>query len=171
MSPVDGDSVHYGEQRTAPGETTTYGTAKSGRDPLLESDPRYMAHFTHPIYEADADESAPFGSDEGADFLEELRRGIKTITPGMTLADLMEERDVEEPFALAADNDVDGLIELYCRGFALLRFTGHLSADDRAVLRRALEGLTVLDGMETITDVVIPDLDSYPATDEDTAPS
>lgn len=130
--------------------------------------PRYVAHFTDPLYDDVSDDAAPFGSDQGADMLRDAELAGWTLPPDSTIASLLPWGTVEECFAEAARGDIDGLLLIYAAGFLLLRFEGRISDADREVLLRALEGivddLTGLgygDNIAPITHRVIPDVTSF----------
>lgn len=116
-----------------------------------DAHPAFAAHFTDPIYDAEADEFAPFGTDEGWDMLHEWGDRRAELRPGTTVADLIEgsglsefvtQLDVEEgPGIPEPGGQVDAAVITISAGFTLLRLTGQI---DDAGRQRTLKALDIL---------------------------
>ncbi|MCR6031585.1 hypothetical protein GGQ22_09010 [Nocardioides sp. zg-579] len=104
--------------------------------------PAFAAHFTDPLYDDVALESAPFGSDEGSDVLWEWGERRDELAPGSTIAEVMEmdEGDVAETVARMAGIDhLDQAAIVRGAAFTLLRLVGHLGEEDRQTVLRVLD--------------------------------
>ena len=105
----------------------------------------FARHFTAPIYEEQADEFAPFGSDEGWDTLQVATENRTELHNGSTVADVLEIVDApageewgESPDAEEWYSDATFVA---AAAFTLLRLTGQIDEVGRA---RALEALDIL---------------------------
>jgi uncharacterized protein YfeS len=104
--------------------------------------PAFSAHFTDAIYDAPGLESAPFGSDEGADILWEWGRRRDELGPDSTIAGLMgiDEAGLDAQVeAMAGINHLDQAAIVRGAAFTLLRLTGHLNDRDRELALRTIE--------------------------------
>lgn len=124
-------------------------------------DPRYLSHFTDPLYGSRVLDAAPFGSDQGADMLHDVESAGDVLPAGATIESLLPWGDVDGHFDVAATGDVDGLLLIYAAGFLLLRYTGHIDDSDYDILRRALMRIASVIGLDDVTGIVIPDLDTF----------
>lgn len=129
----------------------------------VPSHPKYVAHFTDPLYDSRTLDSAPFGSDQGADMLHEVEMSGGALPPDASIETVLPWGDVDGYFAAAEKGDVDGLSFIYAAGFLLLRFNAHIEEDDYRILRSALVGLANEMDLEAIRTTVLPDLDAFVA--------
>lgn len=125
--------------------------------------PRYVAHFVDPLYDSNILDSAPFGSDQGADMLHDVEMAGGVLPPDASIQTVLPWGDVDGYFADAQKGDVDGLSFIYAAGFLLLRFNGHIGEADYRILRSALVGLANELNLEDIRTTVVPDLDAFVA--------
>lgn len=109
---------------------------------IVAPHPKFSAEFTHPLYSSEADEFAPFGSDEGADLLDTWSRRRADLSPGATLRTILVD-GADEPDQLWAEfrqadppADLDAI--LIAAGFVLLRLTGEIDDDGRSMVLQAL---------------------------------
>jgi hypothetical protein len=103
--------------------------------------PSFAAHFRDPIYDDPADDFAPFGNDEGADLLADWADRAEKLGSGSTLRQIAPEWFEDAPL-LPADlneDDVDLNDIVIGAGFTLLRLTGQIGEQDRALVLRALD--------------------------------
>lgn len=111
---------------------------------LPDAVPAFRAHFTDPIYDDPADEMAPFGSDEGSDVLAiwSPARGAE-LGPDSTIATVLEmspETLQSDVAAMMTDGEgEDEAAMIRGAAFTLLRLTGRISEDDRALALEALD--------------------------------
>lgn len=124
-----------------------------GEWPLPTAHPAFQRHFTDPVYDDPAGEFAPFGTDEGADLMDEWADRRDEIAD-FTVADLLGEsgfegalddldlpdggEDVPEP-----GGPIDAATIVVGAAFTLLRLTGRI---DPAGREAALRALGVLEG-------------------------
>jgi uncharacterized protein YfeS len=96
--------------------------------------PAFIAHFSDPIYDDQALETAPFGSDEGSDILWEWGQRRSELSLDSSIADVMET-DAAGLAALVAEmsgiDHVDQAAIVRGAAFTLLRLVGHISERDR----------------------------------------
>lgn len=126
--------------------------AGEGGGALPAAHPDFAAYFTDPRYEDQADELAPFGSDEGWDLLADWgdRRG--ELGDDSTLRDVLADSEME--FALdeldapaetspvrEPGGRVDASVITVGAGFTLLRLTGQIDAEGRELTLTALDNL------------------------------
>lgn len=126
-------------------ETPTVPATPSGGDdneaPYPEPHPRFAAHFTDSIYSDWSDDLTPFGGDEASDVVAELYDEVDELDDDLTLRQLAEGAFGDEwPDIL---DDPDALHEfgdpvLIGLGFALIRITGTIDPDSRALLSAAI---------------------------------
>ena len=112
---------------------------------LPEAHENFTRHFTAPIYEDEAGESAPFGSDEGWDTLHIAAEKRNELANDATVADVLEIVDApatgewgESPTAEEWNEDATFVA---AAAFTLLRLTGQIDETGRV---RALEALGIL---------------------------
>ncbi len=125
--------------------------------------PKYVAHFIDPLYDSRTMDSAPFGSDQGADMLHDVEMSGGVLRPDASIETVLPWGDVDGYFADAEKGDVDGLSFIYAAGFLLLRFNAHIDEADYRILRSALVGLANEMDLEDIRTTVLPDLDAFMA--------
>lgn len=123
----------------------------TGDDSLPEAAPAFAAHFTHPVYEDQASEIAPFGTDEGWDMLHEWAERRDELTAATTVRDLLvdsgfegieEELDVPEQSSIPQPGgQTDAAVVTIGAGFTLLRLTGRIDREGRALTLKALDVL------------------------------
>ena len=104
--------------------------------------PAFVTHFTDPIYDDSGSETAPFGSDEGADILWEWGQRRNELGPDSTIADLMKTDDAQLDSLVRQMSGIDDLDQAaIIRGatFTLLRLVGRLSHKDREIALRSIE--------------------------------
>ncbi|WP_166390039.1 hypothetical protein [Nocardioides ochotonae] len=109
---------------------------------LPTSHPAFAAHFTDAIYEDNSLETAPFGSDEGADLLQEWGERREELTRASRLTDVLgfDAGDLEELLGrLDGINQLDEVGSVRSAGFVLLRLVGHLDTPDREIVLRCLD--------------------------------
>jgi uncharacterized protein YfeS len=109
---------------------------------IVAPHPKFSAEFTHPLYSSEADEFAPFGSDEGADLLDTWSGRRADLNAGATLRTILVD-GTDEPEQLWAESaqadppaELDAIV--IAGGFVLLRLTGGIDDDDRALVLQAL---------------------------------
>lgn len=125
--------------------------------------PRYVAHFTDPLYDSNFLDSAPFGSDQGADMLHAVEMSGGVLPPDPSIETVLPWGTVEGYFADAQNGDIDGLLFIYAAGFLLLRCNAHLEEVDYRTLQSALVGLADDLNLEEIRTTVLRDLDAFMA--------
>lgn len=123
--------------------------------------PRYVERFANSFYDSRHLDAAPFGSDVGADMLQDVEHDDGVLPASATIASLLPWGDVPSHLKGAESGDREGLHLIYAAGFLLLRFTGTISPGDLVVLRSALLRLAEASGMEEIHAVVLKDLDAF----------
>lgn len=105
----------------------------------------FARHFTAPIYEDQANEFAPFGSDEGWDTLEIAAEHRTELLNGATVADVLEIVDgpVDNQWGDSPDAEEwnEDATFVAAAAFTLLRLTGQIDEIGRV---RALEALDIL---------------------------
>lgn len=103
--------------------------------------PSFAAHFRDPIYDDPADDLAPFGNDEGADLLADWADRAEELDSGSTLIQIAPEWFENGPLVPddLNEEDVDLNDVIIGAGFTLLRLTGQIGEQDRALVLRALD--------------------------------
>lgn len=105
--------------------------------------PTFRANFTSSIYRSRTEEYAPFGSDEGSDLLEEWSDRITELSEHTTLQTILldgaENHDAlwNEFHQPSPPTDLDAIA--IASGFVLLRLTGRIDDDGRALVLDALQ--------------------------------
>lgn len=99
--------------------------------------PAFAAHFTDPIYRDVGLETAPFGSDEGADMLAIWDERRDELRPDSTVADVLEG----DPEEYLSHQEVDSAVAVQSAGFTLLRLTGQIDAAGKRATLAALDQL------------------------------
>jgi uncharacterized protein YfeS len=147
-------------------DETTYGEGpREGLD--APADDTFTDHFTSPIYDDPAGEFAPFGTDEGADLLTEWAARRDELGPASTVRDLLsaavdDPADVDGLMADLDDEDgVDAATIVVGAGFTLLRLTGQIDDEGRALVQRALVALEAFYGEQRELSRMRDDLDSF----------
>lgn len=134
-------------------------------DTLPPAHPRFLAHFTHRLYDADDytnDDVPPFGNDEGSDEVHDWAERTDELRDHPTLRHMLGD----EADAMIADlertpqTDVDDIV--IGQGFTLLRFTGQIDPEGRRWLVDALRRQKAggWDGTEAYTQM-LRDLGSF----------
>lgn len=108
---------------------------------LPPAHPDFLRRFSDDIYDDQADEFAPFGSDEGWDAMAEIVEEFMPLDPEVTLRELSEE--VLELEGVEFDQtDLDDTAEsdfaVIGVGFTILRLTGRIDAEGRQWLIDAI---------------------------------
>lgn len=113
--------------------------------------PAFARHFTDPIYLEEAEEFAPFGSDEGWDLLYEWTERRDELADDATVQDILQDSGFEgaaeeigqpdDPAIPLPDGAVDSATIVVGAGFTLLRLTGRIDADGKAMTLQALDAL------------------------------
>lgn len=128
---------------------------------------KFASHFTDPLYHDEAEEFAPFGSDEGADTLAiwDSRRAELTrcTTVRWMIANDDEAGALDDPEKNGPD--VDGFI--IGAGFALILLTGHIDSEGKQLVLDALHRTYsyYAEFKPRETAVMIRDLERFRATD------
>ena len=104
---------------------------------MAKAAPAFAAHFTDPIYEEVSDDTAPFGSDEGADILATWEERRDELSADSTVADVLEG----DPQELLRSNTFEDAMTVQAAGFTLLRLTGHIDAEGKKATLAALDQL------------------------------
>jgi uncharacterized protein YfeS len=129
--------------------------------------PRFAEHFTDPLYVDQAEEFAPFGSDEGSDTLAIWTDRRTELTKCTTLRWMFEQDDEADALDDPASNgpDVDGFI--IGAGFTLILFTGHIDTEGKQLVLDALQRTYSYYAKVKPREpaVMIRDLKSFPVTD------
>lgn len=130
---------------------STMETKMTDDEALPQAAPAFAAHFTDPVYNDPAGEFAPFGTDEGADMLDEWAHRRDELHLDTTVADLIDESgfadvvselDTEEgPGIPIPGGQVDAATITIGAGFTLLRLTGHIDEAGRRLTLKALDVL------------------------------
>ena len=110
---------------------------------LPDAVPVFRAHFTDPIYDDPADDMAPFGSDEGWDVLMTWAPPRSSeLGPDSTIATVLDVPPEQVREIAGPMDDIDGVgsaMMIVAAAFTLLRLTGRISEDDRALALEALD--------------------------------
>jgi uncharacterized protein YfeS len=125
---------------SVPTDATDQPTPVSGVDEPIDPTPHrtFATTFTDPLYQEQANEFAPFGSDEGSDTLaawSERRSELDTCT---TVRWLIETDDQAGALENPEENgpDVDGFV--IGAGFGLIYLTGHIDSEGKQLTLDAL---------------------------------
>jgi uncharacterized protein YfeS len=146
-------------------ETTLDDDSRPGID--APADDAFTDHFTSPIYDDPAGEFTPFGTDEGADLLAEWAARTDELGPTSTVRDLLADAsddpaDVDVLLAEIDEEDgVDAATTVVGAGFTLLRLTGQIDDEGRAVVLRALAALESFYGEQPELSRMRDDLESF----------
>jgi uncharacterized protein YfeS len=108
---------------------------------LPPAHPDFLRAFPGDLYDDQADEFAPFGSDEGWDAMAEIVEDLMPLDPDVTLRQLSEEvlELVDEEFeATDPDETADSDFAVIGVGFTILRLTGRIDAEGRQWLIDAI---------------------------------
>ncbi|GEO28527.1 hypothetical protein [Terrabacter aerolatus] len=146
-------------------DDTTHDETRPGID--APADDAFTDHFTSPVYDDPAGEFAPFGTDEGADLLAEWAARRDELEATTTVRDLLadgfdEPSDVDGMFAGLDDEDgVDAATIVVAAGFTLLRLTGQIDDEGRAMVLRALAALESFYGEQPELSRMRDDLEAF----------
>ena len=127
----------------------------------------FAKHFPDPLYLDQAEEFAPFGTDEGADTLWVWNMRRPELTKCTTMLWIIKQEDeagaLEDPKSNSPD--VDGFI--VGAGFALILFTGHIASEGKRLVLDALQRTRSYHttGKPRELAVMSRDLKRFPATD------
>jgi len=120
-----------------------------GDDALPKAAPQFKAHFTDPVYEDQAGEFAPFGTDEGWDMLPEWAERRSELNASTTVTQVLEqsgfggmehELDVPESAGIPSPGgQVDAATIVTGAGFTLLRLTGHIDDEGKRLTLKSLD--------------------------------
>ena len=108
--------------------------------PLPEAHPAFRDHFTDPLYDSEGADLAPFASDEGWELATTWGERRDELGPDSTLATVLGSDDVRG--YLGPMEGVDGIetaMFIVAAAFVLLRHTGRIADDDRALALEALD--------------------------------
>jgi uncharacterized protein YfeS len=123
---------------------------------LPDPHPAFRAHFTDPVYDDQGADLGPFGNDEGWDLVMEWGDRRDDLSPDSTLATVLGTDDV---LACAGPMEgVDGIETaqfLVGAAFTLLRLTGRLAEDDRAIALLAVGFLIEAVGPEREPELLV----------------
>lgn len=132
--------------------------------------PMFRAHFTAEFYYDQADEFAPFGSDDASDIVDEMLEERDTITGTSTVRQLAAVAFQDEP-ATVFDNlnleedHVDPV--LVAVGFLLIYLTGQIDYEGKRILYKAIDRRERRWGANTtIFGTMLEDLRTFPHTPE-----
>jgi len=123
---------------------------------LPDAHPAFRAHFTDPVYEDAGADLGPFGNDEGWDLVMDWGDRRDELGPDSTLATVLKTEDVLN--VAGPMEGVDGIeTAQYVVGaaFTLLRLTGRISEEDRAIALLAVAFLIDHVGAEPATELVV----------------
>ena len=127
----------------------------------------FAKHFTDPLYYDQAEEFAPFGSDEGFDTLSHWVDRRADLDSCSTLRWMFAQDDEAGALDDPENNgpDVDGFI--IGAGFALLLLTGHIDTEGKRLVLGALHRTYSFYARSSPREpaVMIRDLESFPASD------
>lgn len=125
------------------------GASMSDGGDLPAGVPAFTRHFTDPMYDDEAGEFAPFGSDEGWELLFVWDGRRDELTDETTVADILEgsgygwveqELDVPEGGGIPGPGgQTDAATIAVGAAFTLLRLTGHIDAPGRDLALRSLD--------------------------------
>lgn len=121
------------------------GNGGEGEWAMEPAHPRFAAHFTDPMYNDPADDWAPFGSDEAADILAEWEERRDELTSSTRLRDMYDSEEewresVNDIGTSPLDTD-DEATWVVARAFTLLRLTGQIDDEGKAVALRGVDRL------------------------------
>lgn len=104
--------------------------------------PGFKAKFADPLYGSRTDEFAPFGSDEGAGMLGKWSARAGELSNTTTVRDILLDgsTDPEAVWAEFVEEPPSGELDVFviAAGFVLLRFTGQIDDQGRALVLAAL---------------------------------
>ncbi len=101
---------------------------------LPDAHPAFRAHFTDPVYDAEGADDGPFGNDEGWDLVMDWGGRRDELGPDSSLATILNTEDVLR--VAGPMEGVDGIETaqfVVGAAFTLLRLTGRISEEDRAI--------------------------------------
>ena len=107
---------------------------------LPEAHPAFRAHFTDPLYEDQGADAGPFGNDAGWELVTDWGDRRDELTAGSDLRTVLGTDDVRN--VVGPMEGVDGIETaqfVIAAAFTLLRLTGWLPDDDRALALEALQ--------------------------------
>jgi hypothetical protein len=131
-------------------------------DRLPPPHPSFAAHFTNPIYDADAaenDDILPFGTDEGFDTVWDWADRIAELQADPRL-DVVLGVDARHIAAEAREDD-EAADALIAAGFTLLRYTGAIGPADRRILAQVVRRQAERHS-DDVYDIMERDLDQLP---------
>ena len=142
-------------------------------DELPTPHPAFAVHFTDELYEDDAADLAPFGSDEGWDLVTEWGERRDELSVHATVQEVLDESPF--PDALehvgervgatpGAPDGVDAARFVVVSGFTLLRLTGRIDPEGHEATLRALDALEEHTGPQVELDRMREDLRAFTPT-------
>ena len=117
--------------------------------PLPEAHPSFRAHFTDPVYDDPGADAGPFGNDAGWELVTEWGDRRDELDATGDLRTVLATDDVRT--VVGPMEGVDGIETaqfVIGAAFTLLRLTGRLPDDDRALALEALDFLIATTGPE-----------------------
>lgn len=159
-------------ENTASGRSTRLMAPAGGPEDAVDGKllggkphPRFLAHFTDPLYTDQADEFAPFGSKLEADALAETAADRATLAMGTLARALRSDSDFARAEVVKpASKKREVIYRLVIGyGFALLRLNGGLDDEGRQLLIAALQRQHELHGTRTPNyATMLNDVGSFP---------
>ena len=119
-------------------------------DELPTPHPAFAVHFTDELYEDDAADLAPFGSDEGWDLVTEWGERRDELSAHATVQEVLDESPVPGALEHVSGALVAGPVDpgeedaaryVVASGFTLLRLTGRIDPEGHQATLRALDVL------------------------------
>lgn len=108
--------------------------------PLPEAHPAFRAHFTDPVYDDPGADLGPFGNDEGWELVMDWGERRDELGPDSTLATVLETDDVRHAAGpMQGADGIETAMFIVGAAFTLLRLTGRLADEDRALALEALD--------------------------------
>ena len=133
-----------------------------------EPHPTFAEHFADPLYRDAVDEFAPFGSDEGFDFLYTWKEHPQDLTVCTTVRTVFEGDDPSSAGGIDQTSDDDPAQDgaIVGAGFILIFFTGHIDPEGKQLVLDAIRREARYYRNDRIREfpVMLRDLESFPAS-------
>jgi uncharacterized protein YfeS len=101
---------------------------------LPDAHPAFRSHFTDPVYDDAGADLGPFGNDEGWDLVMDWGDRRAELGPDSTLATVLKTEDVLRVAGpMAGVDGIETAQFVVGAAFTLLRLTGRISEEDRAI--------------------------------------
>ena len=124
--------------------------------PLPDAHPAFEAHFTDPVYDDPGADLGPFGNDAGSDLLADWGDRCDELGPESTLATVLKTEDVLNVVGpMEGADGIETAQFVVAAAFTLLRLTGRISEEDRAIALLAVGFLIEQVGPERAAEVVV----------------